>query len=575
MKVRRKTARLAVLALALALALILSACAQTTTTSTAGTTATTKTTTKATTSATSGQPFELMERDKVSEDVYMPVPDLPLVDEPVSFSVLFPRRPEHGDFKTMWYLGHLKDTANITLVFEGVEQTGWVEKKNLAFASGEYSDIFLTGISLDDANKYGREGMLLRLNDLLKDYSPCSMKLFAAMPTTLKNITDDEGNIYMMPSYGINPRDGVWIDGFINEEWLTKAGVAMPKTVDDLYIALKAIKTGDGNGNGIEDEIPLSFRWNFNTNWSNYYSILGAYGFVGTMHDVIDGNYVYVPVQENYRHFLSYMNKLYAEELLDNEVFTQTTEQFTAKCSEYRVGMAGQMQNYFTDTAKKEAYNMVGCLTSEYNQELMWPVRTSETTNGSYCITDKCEYPELATKLLDFFYSYDESFIIKSGPEAGKWDGYGGWSREKQADGSFLSSVDWDKDKYTSFWLHRLATAPMDMPFVYTIDHAAIVVDSSPDLVYQAKLVDAIGIVDYRRLSYPPGVSFTQDEQDQLATLVALDNYVQQMVAKFITGESDVSNDTEWDAYLSETKALGIDTVIQIRQAAYDRWSAK
>ena len=46
------------------------------------------------------------------------------------------------------------------------------------------------------------------------------------------------------------------------QDWLDKLGLPIPETTDDLYNTLKAFKTQDPNGNGLNDEIPFSFIFN-------------------------------------------------------------------------------------------------------------------------------------------------------------------------------------------------------------------------------------------------------------------------------------------------------------------------
>ena len=75
-----------------------------------------------------------------------------------------------------------------------------------------------------------------------------------------------------------------------------------------------------------------------------------------------------------------------------------------------------------------------------------------------------------------------------------------------------------------------------------------------------------------RRFGYPAGVTFTEDEQDTLAMFVLLDNYVDQMVAKFITGSVDIDDDAQWQIYLDTIDSMDEATLIETRQAAYDRW---
>ena len=49
-----------------------------------------------------------------------------------------------------------------------------------------------------------------------------------------------------------------WI---IRQDWLDKLGLETPTTTDELYEVLKAFRTEDPNGNGVQDETPLMTRW--------------------------------------------------------------------------------------------------------------------------------------------------------------------------------------------------------------------------------------------------------------------------------------------------------------------------
>jgi len=502
----------------------------------------------------------------------LPTPLLPLVDKPVTLTVMYPRRTDHGNFDDMWFFKEIEKLTGITLKLTAIESIGWTERKNLAFASGEYSDLFFSGISYNDASKYGMAGLLIPLEDLLEQYSPNSKKIFNYLPNARKNMTSIDGHVYIMPSYDTPARDMAAKTSFINEAWLKKAGVAMPKTLDDLYIALKAIRDGDGNENGAKDEIPLSFTYKAQANNART-CILTGFGFVNERHDVIDNKYVYVPTHENFRHYLQYMSKLYKEDLLDHEVFTQTSEQYGAKISSYQVGLVTpEVRSYLSTPEQKHAYTIVGPLTSEYNQKLMWPALLNEKTSGSFCITDKCKNPEAAVKLLDFLYSEQGSFMTKCGPEKGKWDGEGGWTRI--VSGNEVSYTIEYPDKYSGFSTFRRANGLMDNPFFYTDVHAKLVLSSDPDSTLISKQVFESGAYDARREGYPELVNFTEEEQDILATFVLLDDYVDQMAAKFITGALDIDNDNEWNNYKRNIEALDVKTLIKTRQLAYDRWNS-
>jgi putative aldouronate transport system substrate-binding protein len=66
-----------------------------------------------------------------------------------------------------------------------------------------------------------------------------------------------------------------------------------------------------------------------------------------------------------------------------------------------------------------------------------------------------------------------------------------------------------------------------------------------------------------------PNVYLTNEEQTEASALLSdLNTYVQQMEAKFVTGQESLSN---WDKYLDQIKKMGGDRIAELYQSAYDR----
>ena len=66
-------------------------------------------------------------------------------------------------------------------------------------------------------------------------------------------------------------------------------------------------------------------------------------------------------------------------------------------------------------------------------------------------------------------------------------------------------------------------------------------------------------------------MKFTDDEQYVLDNKGAdITLYVAEMQAKFISGAASL--DTDWDSYVETVKQMGIDEVLDVYQASYDRW---
>ena len=61
----------------------------------------------------------------------------------------------------------------------------------------------------------------------------------------------------------------------------------------------------------------------------------------------------------------------------------------------------------------------------------------------------------------------------------------------------------------------------------------------------------------------------TKAENDRYMPIYSdLNTYVSETVRKFVVGTEPLSN---WDQYVNKVKSMGIDELVKIRQAAYDR----
>ena len=68
------------------------------------------------------------------------------------------------------------------------------------------------------------------------------------------------------------------------------------------------------------------------------------------------------------------------------------------------------------------------------------------------------------------------------------------------------------------------------------------------------------------------GLNLNEDERDIYADYwTAIDTYMIEMTAKFITGDLEV--EAEWAGYLEQLEILGLQDVIDAYQAAYDRFA--
>jgi len=73
---------------------------------------------------------------------------------------------------------------------------------------------------------------------------------------------------------------------------------------------------------------------------------------------------------------------------------------------------------------------------------------------------------------------------------------------------------------------------------------------------------------------YTSHLRLTEDERDIYTDAwVDIDKYLTEMNAAFITGQMDI--EAEWETYLKELDVRGLQDVIDIYQAALDRYNAR
>ena len=314
------------------------------------------------------------------------------------------------------------ENANLKFDFQSVMGADLKEKRNLVLASGEYPDMFFkAGFDANDLEKYGKQGLFVPLEDLIKQYAP---NLSARLDETngWDYITSSDGHIYSLPD--IERQNGAMTTYWINKKWMDRLGLQEPKSLDELYEVLKAFKNEDANGNGDpNDEIPLTA-----TDVVKPDLLLAYFGIpydYGTKTAVIDGELTYIPTSDTFKEYVAYVAKLYQEGLLDKNAFTQKHEQQGA------IGQSGDVLGSFFDAG---AFLTVGrdndddYIALTPFEDGMYPLNTG-ITPGTMVLTDTCENPEILVAWADQFYTEEGGIVAWLGIEGKTWklDADGNW----------------------------------------------------------------------------------------------------------------------------------------------------
>ena len=496
----------------------------------------------------------------------------PIVNDPMTVTMMGNKAAIHGEWDTLEFFDIMEEMTNISFEFDTPASEVLEEKKNLALNSGTYAEVmFGTNLSRDQQVKYGSQGILLPLEDLIEEYCPNIMACFEANPGFRESITAPDGHIYAMAQITTAPialTGSMWV----NKEWMDTLGIAdedLPTTVEGFQELLTRFRDEDPNGNGEQDEVPFVIFDDADKGMSLYNNMLPWFGVLSPSFYVDDDGVIhYGMIEENAKVGMEYIHNLYAEKLIDNDCFVTGAAEAQAKGAEGRVGSGFHALPRFVFgnmTIEKEAtYPGIGAFSSEVNPERICTMGTG-LSQGTFSLTDKCseEVQVAMMRWVDYLYSEEGSWLIHYGPEGHIWEPSpnnpdmavyiqpeDGRNTEEVRGGEITPDCGVACPK----WVRPTTEGAWD-----DVQQQARIQWSEKNLNPYAKLV-------------LPDMFFTTEEQAELDVLSTdLSKYMTENNAKFITGDQSFD---EWDAYVQGYKDMGIDRMIEIYQTAYDRWAA-
>lgn len=487
----------------------------------------------------------------------------PIVNEPITLTMM---APDVGiqNWENMPVLQQMQEMTGITLEYQNAPKDSFDTKKNLVFASGNYPDIFYAaGLTTAEQMNYGEQGILIPLEDLIDEYAPNFKALLEENPDVRKSITAPDGHIYTLPVVELSQhwyRNPMWYNGdFLKALKIDK----LPETTEELYTFLKRVKEEDPNGNGIADEIPISSVTTTAANLRDIRTwLLGAFGIYEEEIYVDDNDVVhYTPLEEGFKEYLTYMNRLWSEELLDHESFSQTAEQKKAKAQENRVALFSDWHAYMTKGGEPSTEDPMFAPVRSESVDAPAIAKNRGITTGAFAISESNPHPEASMRWVDYLYSYEGAMFFNKGPEGMLWEYTDKENRVKKylpvPDGKEME--DYRATLTPNYGIPAPTLSMDDINKGLKTDFDLWVEQET-----KQKLLDKGARIPF------PALFLTVEEQTEINSLNSdLSTYVKQMEAKFITGAEPLSG---WDNYVATIKKMGGERVAEIYQAAYDRW---
>ena len=431
------------------------------------------------------------------------------------------------------------------------------QKIQLTLASEEYPDVMIYNWKNFGAQQAAEDGVIICLSDY-EEYMPNFMKWTQEHPDVAKAYIED-GKIYYMPAIRAEQESCIYYGPVMRTDWLEKLGLKAPTDPDSLYEVLVAFKTQDPNGNGKADEIPMSGVGSLNLTY-----LLPMFGTSREFY-LEDGKVKYGPMEKGFDEGMAYIAKLFDEGLIDEEYIMQKRADLVGKITNDRVGFAYEYQPSaiqrtmaetnpeFKFTGIPHFLNPEGVKTTDYNQYLM-----RVFPGYAAAITTNCENIEGTVKWLDSFYSDEVVEMFNFGKEGVHYTKNG------------------DKHEFTDFmynnpdfalsrqFTRELAAIDICTPGLQLWEcYSSILASSGKESIETWSDVDTGMIV-------PPAITFTAVDTEKISTVYSqIKTYIDERIDKIIMGQESVD---VLEKVRSEITRMGIQDIIDIYQAAYDRF---
>ena len=505
--------------------------------------------------------------------------------------VAFGPQGENGSLKDNLFTQEVEKKFDIDFDWQTTTYDGSVagEKRQISLASGDYPDAYflvpwVDGFSRNEILKYGQQGVLMPLKDLIDEYAPNLKERFEEKPDWEQSVTAPDGHIYAITQWSECFHCSYPSKLWMNTTWLDALGLEQPTTTEELRTVLRAFKDGDPNGNGAADEVPLS--GSASEPIINYLMNAFTYAPVGGPSSppplVLDGDQVALnAISDSWREGLEYITSLAQEGLLDTAAFTQNGDALKAlgdSADAQVLGSAVTLHPYVFVSAdspdgRDKNYDAVAPLAGPDGTQLAtW--RSPVNPVGTFALTNKSTEEERieAIKLLDYLATDEGQIRASMGPEGEAWvpAEEGDLALDPELDPTFrpvtydeTSNAAWRSmsQYWDSLEFRNAQVVPED---IYTPDG------------YERRLLYATQ--EYEPYKPDESILFpveklwpdleTSAELAELQTNIA--TYITQAQAEFVTGQRDIADDAAWDAYVADIEGLGLDRYLELLQAAYD-----
>ena len=452
-----------------------------------------------------------------------------------------------------------------------------------SFMTAEQVQLALTGKDLPDAifqyaslldkatmYEYGQGGYFVNFMDYL-DIMPNFSAVIEANPDALKVVQNEDGSVYCLPTLTVTST------GFNNllyyrTDMMKAAGwEKAPATTDEFIQFVTDLQAHYGANDpefiAVNAYAANRMGWSTKRIMSYFFPAFGELLLTELTVDA-QGNVVLGAATEQYKHLLEFMNELWNSGAFNTNIYSQEATASQALAAGDHVAIVTDHNGHTSEGYAN--MDVLAPLTSEYYTTQHWYKSPSCSWGRINAISAQCEDIETMVKWFDAWYAPATDPLNEEGTlyAITPWLGeigvdhamddatgiYTELAHEGIEMGKFLASESFQISLYSGFdgGLFPYSSAPTNGVGVKgqgTINNLWPYAETPFDL---------------------NSLVLTEDESDTYNDAwTDINAYIVESTAKFITGEADIA--AEWDNYVKALEQMGLQDVIDVYQAAYDR----
>ncbi|MER5457070.1 extracellular solute-binding protein [Micromonospora sp. NPDC002389] len=486
--------------------------------------------------------------------------------EPISFSVLYNNHPNYP-LKNDWlFWSELTSRTNVKLDPVAVPLSDYNQKRSLLIGAGD-APLLIPKTYPPDVNTFVSSGAILPVSDYL-DLMPNLKEKIEKwnLQPEIDTLRQQDGKFYLLPGLHEKP----WHDYSlaIRTDILEELNLEIPKTWDELYTVLKAMKAA------YPDVYPFSDRWSQPNPAGNLLNLLAVthgldgagWNFQHMSWNAQAQKFEYTGASEHYRHVLEYLNKLVAEKLLDPESFTQTDDaarQKLANGKSFVISANAQavVNDYRPDLAATNPKAKIAKIPLPVGPA--GEINPSSRLENGMMISSKARDSKNFVAMMQFV---DWLWYSDAGQEFAKW-GVEGTTFVKDASGKPTLAPDVNV-------IGLNPSAPKHLQKDFGFYNGVFAYGGKPELVqafFSPEEQEFQQVMNARAPKSPPPPYPLNDEEREQVSLweTPLRDHVYQATLQFVLGQRDLG---QWDAYLAELKSKNMDAYVELANKAYERY---